>query len=165
YGIKDAQIFFVNLPTVQGLGQFRGFDMWLQDRAGASQEALMEARNTLLGAASQDPSLVGVRPNTLENSPQLQLSVDRVKAQAMGVSVNDVYTAIQMMLAPVYVNDFFYGGRIKRVNMQADAAYRTGPESLRSYYVPSTLSKDADGQPAMIPLSTVVKSEWIYAPP
>jgi len=164
-GIKDAQVFFVNLPTVQGLGQFGGFDMWLQDRAGAGQEALMEARNTLIGAASADKSLVGVRPNTLENSPQLQLKVDRVQAQAMGVSVNDVYTAIQMMLAPVYVNDFFYGGRIKRVNMQADAAYRTGPESLRSYYVPSSLSKDADGQHSMIPLSTVVKSEWIYAPP
>ncbi len=164
-GIKDAQVFFVNLPTVQGLGQFGGFDMWLQDRAGAGQDALMEARNTLLGAASQDTSLVGVRPNTLENSPQLQLKVDRVQAQTMGVSVNDVYTAIQMMLAPVYVNDFFYGGRIKRVNMQADAAYRTGPESLRSYYVPSSLSKDADGQRSMIPLSTVVKSEWIYAPP
>ena len=165
YGIKDAQIFFVNLPTVQGLGQFGGFDMWLQDRAGAGQDALMDARNTLLGAASQDKSLTAVRPNTLENSPQLQLHVDRVQAQTMGVSVNDVYTSIQMMLAPVYVNDFFYGGRIKRVNMQADAAYRTGPESLRSYYVPSALSKDADGQPAMIPLSTVVKSEWIYAPP
>ncbi|MCD9086722.1 efflux RND transporter permease subunit [Stenotrophomonas sp. SY1] len=165
YGIKDAQIFFVNLPTVQGLGQFGGFDMWLQDRAGAGQDALMDARNTLLGAASQDKSLTAVRPNTLENSPQLQLHVDRVQAQTMGVSVNDVYTAIQMMLAPVYVNDFFYGGRIKRVNMQADAAYRTGPESLRSYYVPSALSKDADGQSAMIPLSTVVKSEWIYAPP
>ena len=164
-GIKDAQVFFVNLPTVQGLGQFGGFDMWLQDRAGAGQDALMEARNTLLGAAMNDKSLVAVRPNTLENSPQLQLKVDRVQAQAMGVSVNDVYIAIQMMLAPVYVNDFFYGGRIKRVNMQADAAYRTGPESLRSYYVPSSLSKDADGQPAMIPLSTVVKSEWIYAPP
>ncbi|MGX9720397.1 multidrug efflux RND transporter permease subunit [Stenotrophomonas acidaminiphila] len=164
-GIKDAQVFFVNLPTVQGLGQFGGFDMWLQDRAGAGQDALMEARNTLIGAASSDKSLVGVRPNTLENSPQLQLKVDRVQAQAMGVSVNDVYTAIQMMLAPVYVNDFFYGGRIKRVNMQADAAYRTGPESLRSYYVPSSLSKDADGQRSMIPLSTVVKSEWIYAPP
>ena len=165
YGIKDAQIFFVNLPTVQGLGQFGGFDMWLQDRAGAGQDALMDARNTLLGAASQDKSLVGVRPNTLENAPQLQLKVDRVQAQAMGVSVNDVYTAIQMMLAPVYVNDFFYGGRIKRVNMQADAAYRTGPESLNSYFVPSSLSKDATGQPAMIPLSAVVKSEWIYAPP
>ena len=165
YGIKDAQIFFVNLPTVQGLGQFGGFDMWLQDRTGAGEDALMDARNTLLGAASQDKSLVGVRPNTLENAPQLQLHVDRVQAQAMGVKVNDVYTAIQMMLAPVYVNDFFYAGRIKRVNMQADAAYRTGPESLQSYYVPSALSKDADGQSAMIPLSSVVKSEWIYAPP
>ncbi|MGH8052457.1 MAG: multidrug efflux RND transporter permease subunit [Stenotrophomonas sp.] len=165
YGIKDAQIFFVNLPTVQGLGQFGGFDMWLQDRAGAGQDALMDARNTLLGAASQDTSLTAVRPNTLENAPQLQLHVDRVQAQTMGVSVNDVYSSIQMMLAPVYINDFFYAGRIKRVNMQADAAYRTGPESLRSYYVPSSLSKDADGQAAMIPLSTVVKSEWIYAPP
>ena len=165
YGIKDAQIFFVNLPTVQGLGQFGGFDMWLQDRAGAGQDALMDARNTLLGAASQDKSLTAVRPNTLENSPQLQLHVDRVQAQTMGVAVNDVYSAIQMMLAPVYINDFFYAGRIKRVNMQADAAYRTGPESLRSYYVPSSLSKDADGQASMIPLSTVVKSEWIYAPP
>jgi len=164
-GIKDAQVFLVNLPTVQGLGQFGGFDMWLQDRAGTGQDALMDARNTLLGAASEDKSLVGVRPNTLENSPQLQLKVDRVQAQAMGVAVNDVYTALQMMLAPVYVNDFFYGGRIKRVNMQADAAFRTGSESLRSYYVPSSLSKDADGQPAMIPLSTVVKSDWIYAPP
>ncbi|KRG62848.1 multidrug transporter [Stenotrophomonas humi] len=165
YGIKDAQIFFVNLPTVQGLGQFGGFDMWLQDRAGAGQDALMDARNTLLGAASQDKSLTAVRPNTLENSPQLQLHVDRVQAQTMGVSVNDVYSSIQMMLAPVYINDFFYAGRIKRVNMQADAAYRTGPESLRSYYVPSSLSKDADGQASMIPLSTVVRSEWIYAPP
>ncbi len=165
YGIKDAQIFFVNLPTVQGLGQFGGFDMWLQDRAGAGQDALMDARNTLLGAASQDKSLTAVRPNTLENAPQLQLHVDRVQAQTMGVSVNDVYSSIQMMLAPVYINDFFYAGRIKRVNMQADAAYRTGPESLRSYYVPSSLSKDADGQAAMIPLSSVVKSEWIYAPP
>ena len=165
YGIKDAQIFFVNLPTVQGLGQFGGFDMWLQDRGGAGQDALMDARNTLLGAAGKDTSLVGVRPNTLENAPQLQLKVDRVQAQTMGVSVNDVYTAIQMMLAPVYVNDFFYAGRIKRVNMQADAAYRTGPESLRSYYVPSSLSKDATGQRAMIPLSSVVKADWIYAPP
>ncbi len=165
YGIKDAQIFFVNLPTVQGLGQFGGFDMWLQDRAGAGQDALMEARNTLLGKASQNPGLVGVRPNTLENSPQLQLKVDRVQAQAMGVAVNDVYTAIQMMLAPVYVNDFFYEGRIKRVNMQADNQFRSGPESLRNFYVPSSLSRDADGQRAMIPISTMVKAEWIYAPP
>jgi Cation/multidrug efflux pump len=138
YGIKEAQIFVVNLPTVQGLGQFGGFDMWLQDRAGAGYAELTQARNILLGKAAQDTErLAGVRPNGLEDSPQLSLHVDRVQAQAMGMSVSDVYSTIQLMLAPVYVNDFFYQGRIKRVTMQADAPYRTGEASLRSFYSPS----------------------------
>lgn len=166
YGIKGAQIFVVNLPTVNGLGQFGGFDMWLQDRSGAGQEALTNARNILLGQAAQhQDTLVGVRPNGLENSPQLQLHVDRVQAESMGLSVTDIYSAIQLMLAPVYVNDFFYEGRIKRVNVRADDAFRTGPESLRSFYTPSSTATDTDGQPAMIPLSNIIKSEWIYASP
>jgi len=65
----------------------------------------------------------------------------------------------------VYVNDFFYEGRIKRVTMQADGPYRTGAESLNSFYTPSSLQTNADGTPAMIPLSTVVKSDWVSAPP
>ncbi len=166
--IKEAQIFVVNLPTVQGLGQFGGFDMWLQDRTGAGHDALNEARNQLLGAAAQNPVLTGVRPNGLENAPQLQLHVDRVQAQAMGMSVNDIYSAIQLMLAPVYVNDFFYEGRIKRVSIQADAPYRMGPESLGRFYTPSTLAA-ASGTAAtdggMIPISNVVSSEWVTNPP
>jgi len=166
FGIKGAQIFVVNLPTVNGLGQFGGFDMWLQDRSGAGQEALTNARNILLGQAAQrQDTLVGVRPNGLENAPQLQLHVDRIQAESMGLSVTDIYSAVQLMLAPVYVNDFFYAGRIKRVNLRADDAFRTGPESLRSFYTPSSTATDADGQPAMIPLSNVIKSEWIYASP
>ena len=165
YGIKGAQIFVVNLPTIQGLGQFGGFDMWLQDRAGLGQDALMAARNQLLGAASQDKSLMAVRPNTLENAPQLQLHVDRVQAQAMGLSVSDIYNGIQLMLAPVYVNDFFYEGRIKRVNMRADAPYRTGAESLGRIYTPSSQQTDASGGRAMIPLSNVVQSDWASVPP
>jgi multidrug efflux pump len=165
--IKEAQIFVVNLPTVQGLGQFGGFDMWLQDRAGADRAALTQARNTLLGAAAQNPVLTGVRPNGLENAPQLQLHVDRVQAQSMGMSVNDIYSAIQLMLAPVYVNDFFYEGRIKRVNIQADAPYRQGPESLSRFYTPSTLAAAAtsNGGTTMIPLSNVVSTEWVTNPP
>lgn len=166
FGIKGAQIFVVNLPTVQGLGQFGGFDMWLEDRAGAGQDALMQARNAMLGKASQlSDTVTGVRPNGLENSPQLQLNVDRVAAQSMGLSVSSIYNTIQMMLAPVYVNDFFYEGRIKRVYMRADNKFRSGPESLRNFYVPSSAATDADGQASMIPLSNVVKSEWIYASP
>jgi multidrug efflux pump len=154
-----------NIPTVQGLGQFGGFDMYLQDRAGLGRDALTQARNTLLGKASQDPVLTGVRPNALEDSPQLQLDVDRVQAQSMGLSVSDVYNAISLMLAPVYVNDFTYGGRVKRVIMQADAPYRMGPDALKHFYTPSTTQTNADGTPAMIPISNVVHAKWEMGSP
>ncbi|MEY2170196.1 MULTISPECIES: multidrug efflux RND transporter permease subunit [unclassified Rhodanobacter] len=165
YQIHDARIFVANIPTVQGLGQFGGFDMYLQDRAGLGRDALTQARNTLLGKASQDPVLTGVRPNALEDSPQLQLDVDRVQAQSMGLSVSDVYNAISLMLAPVYVNDFTYGGRVKRVIMQADAPYRMGPDALKHFYTPSTTQTNADGTPAMIPISNVVHAKWEMGSP
>lgn len=166
YGIRDAQIFVINLPTVSGLGQFGGFDMYLQDRQGQGRAALTEARNTLLGKAGQNPALTAVRPNALEESPQLRLDVDRVQATSMGLSVGDIYSAIQLMLAPVYVNDFVDAGRVKRVTMQADAQYRTGPESLARFYTPSPLTTAADAStPSMVPLSNVVKNHWITASP
>ncbi len=162
--VRDAQIFVVNLPTVQGLGQFGGFDMYLQDRSGAGRDALTQARNTLLGKASQDPLLTGVRPNSLEDAPQLHLDVDRIQAQSMGLSVGDIYNAIGLMLAPVYVNDFAYGGRVKRVIMQADADYRMGPDALQHFFTPSTQT-NSNGTPAMIPLANVVHANWIVASP
>lgn len=165
FGIRDARIFVVNLPTIQGLGQFGGFDMFLQDRAGLGREALTQARNMLLGKAAQDPILTAVHPNSLEDSPQLNLSVDRMQAQSMGLSVSDVYNAISMMLAPVYVNDFVYGGRVKRVMLQADAAYRMSPSALQHFYTPSSTQQNADGTPAMIPLSNVVHVKWSMGSP
>lgn len=162
--IADARIFVVNLPTVQGLGQFGGFDMYLQDRTGAGREALMAARNQLLDAAAQNSALVGVRPNTLEEAPQLKLNVDRRQASAMGLSIGDVYGAIQLMLAPVYVNDYFSGGRVKRVMMRADAPYRMSQNALERFHTPSTMAGD-DGRPSMIPLSNVVQARWDVAAP
>ncbi|MCW8806784.1 MAG: efflux RND transporter permease subunit, partial [Rhodanobacter sp.] len=163
--VRDAEVFVVNLPTVRGLGRFGGFDMYLQDRSGAGRAALTRARNSLLGKASQNPTLVSVRQNGLEDAPQLQLDVDRVQAQSMGLSVGDIYNAIQLMLAPVYVNDFSYQGRIKRVIMQADAKFRDGPGALQHIYTPSATQTAADGTPAMIPLSNVIKAKWITSSP
>jgi len=164
-GVKDAQIFVVNLPTIQGLGQFGGFDMYLQDRTGQGRAALSQARNLLLGdAARQHELLVGVRPNTLEEAPQLTLSVDRVQAQTMGLSVGDVYNAVQLMLAPIYVNDYFADGRVKRVNIRADAPFRAGPDAFSRIYTPAPAT-GPDGQPVMIPLSNVVAAEWGTAAP
>jgi multidrug efflux pump len=170
-GIKDATIFVINVPTVQGLGQSGGFDFYLQDRSGKGYEALTRARNALLGKASQDKRLMAVRPNALPDSPQLQLDVDRVQAQSMGLSVSDVYNAVQLMLAPVNVDDFFYKGRVKRVIMQADAPFRMSPEALSHFYSPSSLpdngtgSSDSAPGSNMIPLSNVIHSHWFTGPP
>ena len=165
-GVQDATIFVVNLPTVQGLGQFGGFDMYLQDRSGAGREALQQALNQLIGAAAQETDLLqGVRPNTLEAAPQLQLDVDRVQAGSMGLSINDIYSAIQLMLAPVYVNDYISDGRIKRVTMQADAQFRDAPGSINRFYTPSAIATNPNGTPTMIPLDTVVRPKWGVSSP
>lgn len=159
--IKSAQIFAVNMPTIQGLGQFGGFDLWLQDRSNAGQAALLKARNQILGEAAQHPeTVVAVRPNGLEASPQLQLQVDRLKAAAMGISVNDVYSAIQLMLAPNYVNDFVYHGRMKRVNLRADMDYRSDPAALEQIFIPSTAKTGDSNQTSMLPISTVLQTHW-----
>jgi multidrug efflux pump len=114
-----------------------------------------------------------VRPNSLPDSPQWDLKVDRTQAQAMGLSVSDVYTAIQLALAPVYVNDFVYGGRVKRVYMQADQTYRMGPDALQHLYTPSSLATGSTSASTvsttnpynMIPISSVVQSKWDMGSP
>jgi multidrug efflux pump len=169
--IHDAQAYSVNLPTVRGLGQFGGFDLFLQDRTGVGRDALAAAQKTLLSNANSSPILTNVRANTLEDAPRLDLDVDRVQAETMGLSPSDLYGAIQLMMAPVYANDFYYQGRVLRVMLEADAPFRTGPEALDRFYLPSTLSPaatDATGSstlPTMIPLSSVVHPHWTVASP
>ncbi|MBS0462179.1 MAG: efflux RND transporter permease subunit [Proteobacteria bacterium] len=165
FGIRDGTIFVINQATVSGLGRFGGFDMFLQDRSGAGEAALQQATGQLLAAAAKDKALVGVRPNGLPPAPELQLTVDRTQAQSMGLSVGDIYSAIGLMLAPVYVNDFFYQGRIKRVIMQADAPFRMGPDALRYIYTPSAKANPAVPGDGMIPLADVVHASWTQNAP
>jgi multidrug efflux pump len=163
HSVRDAQIFVVNLPTIRGLGAFGGFDLYLEDRAGLGREVLGQALGQTLGGAAKNPALTGVRPNALPDAPQLDLTVDRPQAEAMGLSVSDVYSAIQLLLAPVYVNDFFYNGRIKRVLVQADAPYRMTPQSLEHVYLPLPQANGAAGDG--VPLSNLVQVKWRMASP
>ena len=177
HSIREAQIFVVNLPTIRGLSQFGGLDMYLQARNGQSRGELAQAMGMLLGKASKSPTLFGTRPNLLPDAPLYNLTVDRVQAGALGLSVSDVYTAIQLMLAPVYINNFIYEDRVKRVMVQADAPYRMDTDSLSHIYTPSTLSTSTTsttsssstsspyGPYSMIPLSSVVHSTWSMAAP
>jgi multidrug efflux pump len=169
---REASVYFFNLPTITGLGQFGGFEMWLEDRGYKGADALLAAQNTLLLKASQNPVLQGVRYQGLAPSPRLQLKLDRAQAQSMGLSVDDVYNAIQLMFAPVYVNDFYYQGRVLRVQMQADAGFRMNEDALNRFYLPTNVAANnafvqqgettSDG---MVPLSSVLRSKWVVALP
>jgi multidrug efflux pump len=154
--IRDARVIVINLPTIRGLGAFGGFDFYLEDRGGLGRQALASAQHTLIGDASKSDALTAVRANVLQPAPRLQLTVDRVQAQALGLSASDVFSNIQLMLAPVYANDFLYQGRVLRVLLQADAPYRMGPDALSHFYLPNANS-------AMIPLSNFVRSDWVVA--
>jgi multidrug efflux pump len=145
HGISDAQIFAVNLPTIRGLSQFGGIDMYLQARAGQSRDELGEAQRTLLTAAAKSPALFGIRPNSLPSAPQLDVAVDRAQAEAMGLSLTDVYDTLQMQLAPFYVNQFTYGGRVKRVYIQADAPFRMDINAFQHLYTPSLFTNGSGG--------------------
>jgi multidrug efflux pump len=156
--IRDAKVFVINLPTIRGLGAFGGFDFYLEDRSGLGRQALADAQQAVLDKAQSDPALTSVRINTLQPAPRLNLSVDRVQAEALGLSASDVFTEIQLMLAPVYANDFLYQGRVLRVLLQADAPYRMNPEALSHFYLPNANN-------AMIPLANFVKPSWVVAAP
>ena len=168
HGIRDAQIFVVNLPTIRGLSQFGGIDMYLQARAGQSHGELMQAMGMVLGKSQGNPALLGTRPNSLPDAPLWDIKVDRVQAESMGLSVSDVYTAIQLTLAPIYVNDFVYGGRVKRVYLQADQPFRMGPDALSHVFTPSALAgtgsttttRSTTNPYNMIPISSVVHTNW-----
>ncbi len=169
---RDGFVFFVNLPVINGLSDFGGFELWLEDRGNKGSDALINAQNTLVQQAAQSQVVQGVRYNGLAPSPRLELKLDRAQAQSMGLQVSDVYNAVQLMLAPVYVNDFVHEGRVLRVQMQADAPFRMNEDALSRFYVPSnvpaadalTLSGETTSD-GMVPLASVIRSKWVVAPP
>ena len=155
---RDAMAFAFAPPAVMELGNATGFDLYLQDRAGLGHEALMQARNQLLGMAAQNPNLSGVRPNGLEDSPQLRLDVDQAKAGAMGVAVADVNDMLSTAWGSSYVDDFVDRGRVKKVYMQADAMFRMTPENLPNWKV-----RNSSGQ--MVPFSAFGTANWELGSP
>ncbi len=156
--IRNARIYPVIPPAVIELGMAKGFDFMLQDRGGLGHEKLMEARLQLTGMAMQDPRLVSVRPNGMEDTAQHKIDIDWDKAGALGVSVSEVQNAISAAFGSAYVNDFIQGGRVKRVYVQADAPFRMLPEHLNHFYV-----RNRTG--GMVPVSALASSHWYYDSP
>jgi multidrug efflux pump len=156
-GLRDAFIFVLSPPPIPELGRGAGFSFRLQDRGGNGHAALLAARNQLLGMAMKSPVLTGIRPEGLEDAPQLSLDIDRDKAQALGVTFDAINTAISTSLGSSYINDFPNAGRLQRVVVQADAKDRMQPEDLLRLNAMNT-----KGQP--VPLSSFATTKWITGP-
>ncbi|HWQ26209.1 MAG TPA: efflux RND transporter permease subunit [Chlorobaculum sp.] len=156
--VKDAMIFAFYPPAVMELGNASGFDLQLVDRTGKGHEALMAARNQLLGMAAKNPSLSGVRPNGLEDVPQFKIDIDHEKASAFGVSIADINSTLQTAWGSSYVNDFVHDGRIKKVFMQGDAPYRMNPSDVDIWHV-----RNSNGD--MVPFSSFSSGRWSFGSP
>ncbi|WP_296180040.1 efflux RND transporter permease subunit [Pseudomonas sp. UBA1879] len=158
FGFRDAMSFAVVPPAVLELGNATGFDLYLQDQAGLGHEKLMQARNQLLGLASQSKILAGVRPNGLTDEPQYQLLIDDEKARALGVTQTDINTTLSVAMGGNYVNDFIDRGRVKKVYIMGNPKSRMSPEDLKKWYV-----RNASGE--MVPFDAFAGGEWVFGSP
>ena len=157
--VKDASyIMPLQLPAMPELGVSSGFNIQLKDVSGQGHEKLIAARNAILGMASQDKRLAGVRPNGQEDTPQYKITVDQAQAGAMGISISDINSTMSMAWGGSYINDFVDRGRVKKVYVQGEADTRMMPEDLNKWYV-----RNNKGQ--MVPFSAFAKGEWTYGSP
>ncbi len=163
--IKDAMVFAFVPPAVLELGNATGFDFELKDNAGLGHAALMQARNMMLGMASQDPMFMGVRPNGLNDEPQFKLVIDQEKASALGVTLSDINTQLGAAWGSAYVNDFIDQGRVKRVYIQGEAASRMLPEDFDTWYVRNSAASSGGSQQQMVPFSAFAHGEWVSGSP
>ena len=155
--VRDGFIFAITPPAIPELGSSSGFNFQLQDRGGKGHEALLAARNQLLGMASQSKVLTQVRPNGMEDAPQLRLDINRDAASAQGVSFASIANVLSTALGSSYVNDFPNNGRLQRVIVQADVRDRMQPEDILKLTVTNSSG-------VAVPLSSMVTTSWVTGP-
>jgi HAE1 family hydrophobic/amphiphilic exporter-1 len=149
--ISGAMIFPFSPPSIQGIGNFGGFQFKLEDQSGAGKlDAIAEATDAIMSEGNKSPELRGVFSTFTANDPQLVVDLDRQKTKALGVAVSDAFSTLQVMVGSAYVNDFDFNSRTYRVYVQADQAFRANPADLSRFYV-----RSATG--AMVPLANLIK--------
>jgi HAE1 family hydrophobic/amphiphilic exporter-1 len=149
--IPQAQIFAFNPPAINGVGNFGGFQFELEDRGNIGLTNLMNTTYAIMGAAAKDPRLQNVFTQFRINSPQIESNIDRNKAKSIGVSLQDVFTTMEVDLGSLYVNNFTYLNRSWQVDVQADAPYRNTVASLGNLYVHSSTAPAINVAPSVVP--------------
>lgn len=161
--VREAQIYAFSPPPIMELGQATGFDFQLLDQGGVGHNALMDARDMLLGMVrenerSDNPTLASVRPNGMEDVPEYHLDVDWDKVGMLGISISEVHNTISAAFGSSYVNNFIQGGRVKRVFIQAQYDKRMVPDDIKNLYVRNNEGK-------MVPFSAIATGSWSYGSP
>jgi multidrug efflux pump len=156
--IKDALAFAFAPPPLPELGSTQGLSLFLTDQAGLGREALVAARNQFLGAAAQSKLLANVRPNGLQDAPQLRIDIDPGKAAALGLLASDINATLATAWGGQYVDDFIDRGRVKRVYVQSDAPFRMLPEDFNQWTV-----RNVRGE--MVPFAAFASWRWEFGSP
>ena len=146
--IKDAFVLAFEPPPIHGLSRTGGFDGFVQSYGGGDAKQLEAAAQALVAAAAKRPELAGVTTTFSASVPQIRIELDREKAKLLGVRVSDVYDTLQSTFGALYVNDFNRAGRVFRVHLQSEAAFRARPDDIRNVYV-----RASSGE--MIPLTAL----------
>ncbi|HWK54282.1 MAG TPA: multidrug efflux RND transporter permease subunit [Hyphomicrobiales bacterium] len=155
--IKEGLVLSFNPPPIIGMSMTGGVEGYIQNRGGASVEDMMAKTNEFVQAASERPEFASVQTTFSTSTPQYNLTLDREKAAALDVPLGDIFATMQSTFGSLYVNDFTLLGRNFRVNLQAEAEFRSGPEDLGKVYVRARSG-------ALVPLNSLVKVERIVGP-
>jgi hydrophobe/amphiphile efflux-1 (HAE1) family protein len=155
---KEGRVIAFSPAGIQGLGVTGGFEMYVQNRGEGDARQLAEVTQKLVAAASKRPELSTVSTSYRANIPQLFMDVDRDKAKVYGVALGDIFNAMQSTFGTLYVNDFNKSGRIFKVQLQAEATYRSTPDKIGKVYVRSSTTN------SMIPLDSLMAVKYITGP-
>ncbi len=157
FGLREATAFAFPMPSLPGIGISGGFTMMLQDRGGVGLQQLQQVGREMIEDGNAQTGLQGLNSPFRANNPQLFIDLDREQLQNMGISPQEVFTALQANLGQIYINDFTYFGRIFQVNMQADGQYRATADQIRNLEI-----RNRNGD--MVPLGAVITIEEIFGP-
>jgi HAE1 family hydrophobic/amphiphilic exporter-1 len=158
FGLPGAIVVGFAPPSIQGLSRFGGFEFQVLDQSGGDISRLAQATQAISAAGNQSPLLRPPLFSTFTaNDPQLQVTIDRQRALALGLPLSEITSALQIFLGSQYVNDFEFNNRAYRVYVQADQPFRSNPQALRELY-----ARTQKGQ--MVPLEQVVTMKETTAP-
>jgi HAE1 family hydrophobic/amphiphilic exporter-1/multidrug efflux pump len=161
--IPEALILAFNAPSIRGLGATGGFSAQVQDPSGGDFKQFAAVTQEFLAKARQEPAIGGISTSFRVSSPRVYAHIDRERAKSLGVPISDVFDSLQAFWGNLYINDFVKFGRVYRVQTEAEPQFRSKPEDISKIYVRALRGQNGQG-PAMIPLDTVVTTEYTSGP-